>query len=272
LATLRRISDFKPTLTNVAQTTHFQVLFNGFRDPLKDFLSRKGVDIRFITENAGLLCYSASLPGSSFATSDIVGNFTGVVEKFAHTRQFTQIDLEFYVDREYKTIKFLEHWMEFISSGSGAQLSAPGYFYRMQYPSDYKSDQTKILKFERDYGLELEYNFFGLFPLSMSSVSVSYTNSDILRASATFNYERYVCGRVSSLSQHQGTDSNNNPFNQFKINPVDPLSVFQLSQSSIDLTRSVGNNTTNINPQSYGSLSNSSIKPNIAYEGTRFIP
>lgn len=268
MATRRRIADFKPTITNLAQTSHFQVLFNGLDGQLRSFLARKGVDPRFISETAGLLCYSASLPGSSFATSDIVGNFTGVAEKFAHTRQFTQIDLEFYVDREYKTIKFLEHWIEFISSGSGAQQSAPGYYFRMQYPSKYKSNQTRIVKFERDYGRELEYTFFGLFPLSLNGVSVSYSSSDILKASASFNYERYVCGKVTSLAEHQGIDQNNQPFGAFKVNPADPLSGFQLSQSGINLTSKVG---ADINPKNYTLPQTTKVDTEIAFSSQKII-
>ncbi len=62
-----------------------------------------------------MLCSGASIPGSSFATVDVRGEYQGVIEKMAHTRQFTQIDLEFYVDNKYKALRFLEHWMEYIS-------------------------------------------------------------------------------------------------------------------------------------------------------------
>lgn len=226
LATLRRIADFKSTFTNLAQTSHFQVIFGGFSGGLRAHLLRRGVDERFLAETAGLLCYSASLPGSSFSTSDVVGNYMGVAEKFAHTRQFTQIDLEFYVDREYKTLKFLEHWMEYIASGSGVPEYSDGYYFRMQYPSYYKCSQTRILKFDRDYTAEIEYNFFGLFPMAMGGVSVNYGNSDILRASATFNFERYVAGSVSSLSFYQGIDNNKQILRSTFIDPfaniIDP--------------------------------------------------
>ena len=43
------------------------------------------------------------------------GDYQGLIERFAHTRNFTQINFDFYVDNEYKSLKFLEHWMEYIS-------------------------------------------------------------------------------------------------------------------------------------------------------------
>ena len=134
----KKIADIKPILTNVAQTSHYQVFFDGLSSDLFRFLGTKGVNRRFITENAGLLCSSASIPGSSLGTSDIFGNFTGVQEKFAHSRIFTELTLEFYVDKDYKMIKLFEHWMDYVSSGSEKNGAVDkrdlGYFYRMRYP------------------------------------------------------------------------------------------------------------------------------------------
>lgn len=197
LVTRLRISDIKNTFTNLAQTSHYQINFSGLSSQLSSFLSSKGVDSRFISEEAGLLCSSASLPGSSFATADINGNFTGVTEKMAHTRLFTQTSVDFYVDSKYKSLKFIEYWMEFISGGSNIGTNQKGYFFRMRYPTYYKSDSTKIIKFDRDYQNILEYTFYGLFPIALDSVNVSYQGSDVLKATVTFNYERYVCGPPS---------------------------------------------------------------------------
>ena len=100
----RKIGDFKSTIGHVAQTSHYQVFFVGLSGRLFNHLASKGVDKRFISERAGLLCNSASIPGSTLGTSDIFGKFTGVQEKFAHTRIFTEIVLDFYVDADYKII------------------------------------------------------------------------------------------------------------------------------------------------------------------------
>lgn len=208
MPSIRRISDFKPLFTNLAQSSHFQVVFGGLPGPLLSHLAIRGVNPLFIANDAGLLCFSASLPGTSLATADITNNYTGVNERIAHRRIFTEIGLEFYVDNNYQNLKFIEHWMEFIASGSNANPSRDGYYFRMRYPKDYKSDMTKIIKFDRDYNVEIEYNFFGLFPLSLNSIPVSYNGSDTLKMSAIFNYERYVCGRTLSLDFTRNNDNN----------------------------------------------------------------
>ena len=211
----KRISDFTSIIGNVAQTSHYQVFFDGLSGDLLAHLSSKGVNRRFIGENAGLLCSTAILPGSTLATSDIIGNFTGVTERFVHTRQFDTMSLEFYVDKEYKMIKFIEHWMEYITNGSGENKSEVGYHYRMKYPreprSGYKCDKTKIVKFDRDYKNQIEYTFFGMFPKSLNTTSVQYGNSDALKISVTFNYERYISGRESSISRKTNISENTIP-------------------------------------------------------------
>ena len=214
----RRISDLKPTLTNLAQTSHYLVSFGNVSAGLREYLTGRGVDRRFMTGELGLLCFSAQLPFANIATANITGAFTGIGEKFAHSRIFTPITLTFYVDKEYKVLKFLEHWMEFTAGGTHAPGGRTGvikqnrsnYFIRMQYPEDYRMEETKIYKFERDYANSLEYTFFNLFPQNVTNIAVSYDQSKTLTASATFEYTRYVSGPISSISAYRSGAGFNN--------------------------------------------------------------
>ena len=228
----RRISDIKPLLTNLAQTSHYEVQFNALPidGALKTYLQRKGVDIQFITQSAGLLCYSASLPTTQLASFTVDGNYMGIQEKFAHTRQYDQIGLDFYVDKNYKMLNFLEFWMEFIASGSSINPNRDGYFVRMRYPSSYKVDSVNIVKFDRDYRREIEYNFRGLFPISISSLPVTYSNSDVLKVSASFSYDRYIAGKQLTFNQVISGDSNN-------IDPLVSQNVLPSPQSRDELLR-----------------------------------
>ena len=195
----RPISDFLPKFQNVAQTSQYIVKFALPVSPLRSFLRRKGVNDRFIAEDIGLLCSDAVLPGSALASVDARGDFQGVFEKFAHTRNFTQMNLEFYVDNDYKILKFFEHYIEFITGSSAADPTSDTYHFRLNFPSDYKMNETRIVKFERDYNRFLEYRFIGLFPLSLQSTRVSYQGSSVLKANVTFSFDRYICGESTSL-------------------------------------------------------------------------
>ena len=220
MPSIRRISDFKPLFTNLAQTSHYQLIFGGLPSDLQSYLIKRGVSPFFIGESAGLLCYNASLPASNLTTKTVDGNFTGVSENFAVARTYGEITLDFYVDSNYLMIKFLESWMEFISSGShnpiGNQFAGPvhqgesNYFVRMQYPETYKTSFTKIIKFDRNYEYfkQIEYTFVGLWPVSISPPAVAYNQSDVLKISATFKYDRYIAGRALSLNRFIGNDNN----------------------------------------------------------------
>jgi len=242
----RRISDIKPLLTNLAQTSHYEVQFGTLPPQLMGYLSRKGINPRFIAEGAGLLCYSAVLPTTTLGSFTVDGNYMGVQEKFAHSRIYSEITLDFYVDNDYQILNFLECWMEFIASGSYNNQGLAGenapinqnvnnYFVRMQYPQYYKANQVRILKFDRDYRREIEYNFRGLFPLNMSSIPVSYVASDTLKVSVSFQYDRYIAGRTSTFDQFVVGDNNNlNPLQRQNI-PSSPQSaedVFRASQET----------------------------------------
>ncbi len=214
----RRISDFKPTLTKLAQTSHYEVRFGRAVGGLGNYLRKRGVDKRFIAGEMGLLCNQASLPGSQLATANITGAYTGITEKFAHSRIYVPITLNFYVDDDYKVIKFLEHWMEYTAGGTHAPggrigpitQSKSNYYVRMQYPDDYRMEETKIMKFERDYSNNLEYTFFNLFPQNLGAIQVGYDASKILTASCTFEYTRYVCGPISNISKYRSGAGYNN--------------------------------------------------------------
>lgn len=210
-----KLEEVKPIIGNLSRANYYQVAFGGLSGGLYSYLSARDVGSQFIGNDMGLMCYNASLPGSSLATVE-TSNYHGVVENFAHTKIYTTLDLEFYCDNSYKALKFLEHWMEYVVSGNGTgqQLYAQSsYNYRLRYPSDpstgYKSEGTKIIKFENDFNRALEYSFIGLFPSNLSSTPVRYgPNSELTRVTCSFKYDRYVAGSIYSYDFLSGTANN----------------------------------------------------------------
>ena len=200
----RRIADFKPTFTNLAQTSHYLVKFGGIPLGARQHLNIRGVDYRFLTETSGLLCSNAVIPGSTLADAKVIGNFQGVTENMTHARVFPDITLEFYVDKEYKLLKLFEHYIEFISGGSRYDQTRTDYFFNMEYPDDYKMYQTKLLKFDRDYKEEMVYTFFGMYPYQMTNIPIKYEGSEILKLSVNFHIARYAAGKFSSYDKYRG--------------------------------------------------------------------
>ena len=255
----KRISDILPKIQNVAQTANYLVKFALPNSPLKSMMRRKGINDRFIVEDAGLLCSGAVLPGSALAAVNTVGDYQGMVERFAHTRNFTQINLEFYVDNEYKSLKFLEHWMEYVTGGNTSDVSADTYYFQLNYTDEYKSNDTRIVKFEKNYSQFVEYRFVGLFPLSLNSTRVSYQNSQILKATAAFSYDRYIAGESSSLARDLGRAFNDigaafgNPSKDGAVSYGDNDRYNNLMQLTKRSSTILNSDTSNLNTSMTGS-------------------
>ena len=69
----RSISDILPKIQNVAQTSQFLVKFVLPRGNCRTHLRKKGINDRFISDNVGLLCSDAVLPGSAMAALNTAG-------------------------------------------------------------------------------------------------------------------------------------------------------------------------------------------------------
>lgn len=220
------MTDIKNKLMRPATTSHFQCTFQP-PTAVTDFMKSRysaGVgpnyDDREIKELIDISCTDASLPGSSFQTGTLVDSYTGVNEAYAYRRAYdNRADFTFTVDNgvnessrgnNYNVLLFFENWMSYIADERltpGAERSAPSapgidninYFYRLNYPDDYMTQSLRIYKFEKDspqLSRGLEYNFVSAFPLSMTSMPVSYQSSQLLKCTVSFSYQRYVIKRV----------------------------------------------------------------------------
>ncbi len=196
----------------VATTNHYEVFFSGFGalTRLRGYITSRSplVNNFFITRDLGLLCNSAELPATSFATSQIEGNRIGITEKFAHTRVYTDTSLTFYIDSDYRVLQFFELWHDFIASGGETGDEAKhndkietGYYHRMQYPKEYKCDTIRIQKFNKDHFRNVEYTFLNAFPVNVTSMPVSYDGNRVLECTVTFAYDRYFFGAIDSRSR-----------------------------------------------------------------------
>ena len=208
-----KTSELKTRITNLAQTSVYQIKIQ-LPSGLFPFLRQSGRDLDYNREgeNIELLCESAVLPGSSFATHDVTNDYAGVTEKMNYRRMYDgTLDLSFMVDRSYNVIEMLDGWMDFMSgvglTGSRNAYKSQHVNYRMTYPTDYRTE-LYLTKFEKDISYpddfsdiiegvldppqSLLYTFVGAFPTSVTSTPVSYAPSDVLRVNVSFSYIRYV--------------------------------------------------------------------------------
>jgi len=190
----KSVSQIKSLLLSPALTSHFEVVIGIPRD-LQSIL---GIN----QDRLNLMCSEASLPGSQLTTLELDNDRTGVKEKHVYRRMFDdRLDLTFYVDaKDYIPIRFFETWMEYITNEGGSDdKKSKNYSYRVKYPDDYISDQGLIVrKFERDYESVLEYEFVRSFPIAISSMSVSYDSSSLLKCQVSMSYIRYIVNGIEA--------------------------------------------------------------------------
>lgn len=211
------MSEIKSKLLRPALTSHYVC---NFQPPDTDFI-RQRIDInqnkRF--DYLTLACSDASLPGSSLATVDINNDYHGVSEKHAYRRLYDdRADFSFYVNGSsdikndgYYVIRFFESWIGYCVNEQyqGDRIAQRNYNYRVYYPDQYSVDELSITKFERDYeGPTLQYNFVKAFPISISSMPVSYESSQLLKCTVSFAYSRYWIQNLINESPTSRPNSN----------------------------------------------------------------
>jgi hypothetical protein len=210
------ISDIKSRLLNLSQTSLYRLTLP-VPPEVSSFISERGVypiDVNDIS----LLCSNANLPGSTLATHDVTNDYHGVSEKMVYRRLYDETaDMEFYVDREYKVVEFFESWIDYIT-GVGSvftrtEFQSPYVHHRMAYANDYKVN-FYLTKFEKDHHFNgstrtLDYTFVHAFPISITSMPVSYDESQILKCNVSFSFIRYTVSRgfdpVSNISEPVST-------------------------------------------------------------------
>lgn len=226
------------------------------------------VDRYYDTQLLSLSCYETALPGSTLFTNESTDDFTGITQRFAYRKSYDQsIDLNFYVDHRdsqgYKIILFFESWIRYIT-GDDNNNKEDNFTYRVKYPDEEDTGYRReiyLTKFERDFkGDLLTYNFLKAYPIAMSSMPVSYQNSDLLRCRVSFNYDRYIVrtGSQSKESEPGQTTPAGIPDVGFPENPPfgfdSNIQTPIINQNPISDRRTLGTNPGDINPGSGGDI------------------
>lgn len=200
MSTLTRLDLGKVSLNN-----QYQVHIAGISFELKRYLQQY-YDLPNDYANGnkvGIMCAEATLPTSSFATSEVKDNYQGINQQFAHTRIYVDSDFSFYVDQDYNVLKFFEGWMDYVAGDDNfrgiTRTDDNNYYRRLNYPMNrdnkigYKSGALTITKFEKnlDPKKSITYEYVNAFPKGMTSIPVQYGGADLVKVNVQFAYDRY---------------------------------------------------------------------------------
>lgn len=281
---IRSVSDVKANLLRPALTSHYEVYIGiptlGPDGETKssnfvNYLQKNKINWNISQDKIQLACSEALLPGSSFATHELTGDRTGVTERHVYRRVYDdRIDLTFYVDIDprdpYVSIRFFETWMKFVTNESIAgspNIKDGNFSYQVRYPIEYYGS-LKITKFERtgknnvytDPNVNLIYNFVQAFPISVSSMPISYESSQLLKVTVSFSYIRYYVDEMpgDAIGNTPGsvTPTNDYSYEGVRNQALSPteLSAFNLNSISNSFYRGTQVDTSLLNTN-FGSSS-----------------
>ena len=220
----RSTRDLTDSIGRPSLDTLYQVLFSfgNYETWLQDSSegeAKRGVFAQGgFREKLSIMCAEAEIPGTSFQTSLAVGHHQGIQEEFPNLRTFPPLNLTFYVDADHVILEVFESWMTYINpitGGKNAKRKVNAYG-RFNYPEDYK-EILHITKFERDTFIKeidekspktldssgtdvviresttrlTSYEFVNVWPTNMTSMRVAYGDTNVLRCSVQFAYDRF---------------------------------------------------------------------------------
>ena len=213
--------DYTDSIGRPSLDTLYQVVFSfgNYETWLQSYGPENGVFAQGgFREKLSIMCAEAEIPGTSFQTSLAVGHHQGIQEEFPNLRTFPPLNLTFYVDADHVILEVFESWMTYINpitGGKNAKRKVNAYG-RFNYPEDYK-EILHITKFERDTFIKeidekspktldssgtdvviresttrlTSYEFVNVWPTNMTSMRVAYGDTNVLRCSVQFAYDRF---------------------------------------------------------------------------------
>ncbi len=196
------IGDVRDTVARPSFDTLYQVNFSfgNWQTWLGSPISKNRTQGTDFMEKMSIMCTQAELPGTSFVESSVTGHHQGITEAFPSLRNFPPLNLVFYCDADQVILEVFESWMSFINPVFTEQRTRSA-FTRLNYPEDYK-EIIHITKFEKDSFIDksrstsykssfTQYEIVNAWPTNMTSMRVAYGDSNVLRCSVQFAYDRF---------------------------------------------------------------------------------
>ena len=218
--------DYTDSIGRPSLDTLYQVVFSfgNYETWLESYGPENGTFAQGgFREKLSIMCAEAEIPGTSFQTSLAVGHHQGIQEEFPNLRTFPPLNLTFYVDADHVILEVFESWMTYINPITNNKRNVNAYG-RFNYPEDYK-EILHITKFERDTFLDelpakttppqlpresttrlTSYEFVNVWPTNMTSMRVAYGDTNVLRCSVQFAYDRFFT-TFNYLDTNQAVES-----------------------------------------------------------------
>ena len=206
-----------------------------------------------------LLCTEAEIPGTQYTTTPAIGHHQGIQEEFPNLRNYPPLNLTFYCDADMVILEVLEKWMTYINPVQKNKRDYAAYT-RFNYPEDYK-EILHISKFERDTFTEktgdyissmTHYEFVNIWPTNLTSMRVAYGETNVLRCSIQFAYDRFFTS-FDNLEGQAVINTSSGIVNSNDVAVVEEVSSpvipqYQINRNKLNASRNKPNSTPYVNP------------------------
>ena len=198
-----RVDKIKSTVARPSLDTFYEVNFSfgKYQTWLGETPGKRRTQGTDFMQKMSLMCTQAEIPGTNFIEESVTGHRQGITELFPNLRNFPPLNLVFYADADHVILEVLESWMSYINPIFESGIRDNNAFTRFNYPDDYK-EVIHITKFERDTFIKesrdasyqsnmTSYEFVNVWPTDLTSMRVAYGDSNVLRCSVQFAYDRF---------------------------------------------------------------------------------
>ena len=198
-----RIDRIRSTVARPSLDTFYEVNFSfgKYQTWLGQTPGKRRTQGTDFMQKMSLMCTQAEIPGTSFTPQSAIGHRQGIQEEFPNLRNFPPLNVVFYADADHVILEVLESWMSYINPIFESGIRDNNAFARFNYPEDYK-ETIHVTKFERDTFIEesrnasyqsdiTSYEFVNVWPIDLTSMRVAYGDSNVLRCSVQFAYDRF---------------------------------------------------------------------------------
>jgi hypothetical protein len=168
------------------------------------------------TENLSFLCHSAVLPGIDLGVRTVRPDNLGTAQRRPNgVVDYNVIPLSFYVDEDFKVMKFFHKWMQGIVNYDASRGKFNSDNDRLPFEVSYKDDYVSTIMIDVYSGNSFEkkysYKLNNAFPVSMNDVSLDWGNgAEVMKLGIGFSYDQLQAS--SSGFAGISENDNSNPF------------------------------------------------------------
>ena len=165
-----------------------------------------------VVDNSTKLSFLAdevNIPGYSMATGDFKGPVPGINIRYAHTRNFTELNVAFIMDMDHTPLRFLRLWSDYIVGFERSGSIEPTTYSQVEYYDNYTQDiiidklePNKPKDFAKSsydtHSVVTRTRLHKAFPYLINDVTVSNAPNQPLRLQCTFYYEYFTTETFSA--------------------------------------------------------------------------